>query len=77
MLSKWDNMTETSKREYLDNRREYLGRECTLDGKPAKIVFNQHSGFFAVAILAGGLSLEWSFNAIANTIDNHAGQFAT
>lgn len=62
--------------EHLDcDHRDYIGRACTLHGKPAKICKNEE-GYALVCPLNPELgSVPFSWCAVWNIIDNHGGEF--
>jgi len=62
-------------RDYIKNRREYIGRACTLNGNPAKIVIDGN-GLPSVAPLNPDLGvIPYSWVAVFNIIDNRKGEF--
>jgi len=63
-----------------ETQSEYIGREVTLYGKPAKIIRQETDGhggtFAAVAPLDPSLGVvPYSWNAIYNVCDNRSGKF--
>jgi hypothetical protein len=61
-----------------DERQEYLGRACTLDGKPAHITVEE-GDIYKPLIIADDMSLvsKQSWNGVWNIMDNHGGKFST
>ena len=71
----WYGWTDNKRSEYRKCRSDYIGRACTLNGQPAKTTFSMVSGWPSVSELEGGRSVEYSFTAIYNIIDNKGGRF--
>ena len=72
-MRKWDELTQQQRVDYRENRREYIGRRCTLNGHPATVVFDSATGFASVA--SGPTTIAWSWSAVFNIIDNKGGRF--
>ena len=75
MLTKWNQLSEAARTKYRDDRREYIGQTCTLNGLPAKILFNYREGCASVGQLDGPLIIDWSWAAVFNIVDNKRGDF--
>lgn len=59
-----------------DERREYIGKACKLNGKPAKIV-HIGDGWPGVAALDGLYPpVPFSWTAIYNVMENRGGDFS-
>lgn len=66
---KWDQPGD-------DERREYIGQSCTLNGQPAKIV-HTGDGWAGVAPLNPEFgTVPYSWAAIYNVMHNHGGNFS-
>jgi hypothetical protein len=69
-------LSDTQRAKFRANRADYIGRDCTLNGEPARTTFCVTDGHCYVNPINASIGgFAWSWCAVYNILDNRNGRF--